>query len=219
MGIRIWSILFQLSAFVALTNAQTNDSTSSITIGWQVWMAKNMDVDHFANGDLIPFVRDRLYWKDASDRGIPAWCYYNNDPSNGEKYGKLYNWWAVHDPRGLAPKGWHIPSDLEWSLITSHLGGEAVAGSALKSTFGWDNNKEGANGNGTSSSRGFVGLPGGNRVNNGNFSLIGKVGGWWTTNQAGYAVACLHFLYNEDDQDHKDSNVKGCGFSVRCIKD
>ncbi len=218
MRFSVQSLVFILTLQATIINAQTHDSIPSVKIGWQVWMVKNLNVDHFANGDPIPQMRTAAEWKKASDEGSPAWCYYNNNLSNGEKCGKLYNWWAVHDTRGLAPKGWHVPTDLEWSLIINYLGGETIAGVALKNTFGWDNTKDGGNGNGYNNS-GFSGIPAGNRVNNGNFTLLGKIGGWWSSTQEGYTVAWTHFLYNEDPADHRSSSVKGCGFSVRCIKD
>ena len=86
----------------------------TVTVGTQVWLVKNLNVDRFANGDPIPEAKTSKEWKSASDNGRPAWCYYQNDPANGRTYGRLYNWHAVKDPRGLAPQGWHVPSDEEW---------------------------------------------------------------------------------------------------------
>jgi hypothetical protein len=87
----------------------------SVRIGDQLWMTRNLDVDRFRNGDLIPHVKSDEEWIKAGENGQPAWCYYDNDPKNGKKYGKLYNWFAVNDPRGLAPKSWHVPTDEEWT--------------------------------------------------------------------------------------------------------
>ena len=88
-----------------------------ISIGKQVWTTENLNVEKFQNGDLIPFVETDEQWHEAGENEQPAWCYYDNDPSNGKKYGKLYNWYAIIDPRGLAPEGWHIPSDKEWTIL------------------------------------------------------------------------------------------------------
>jgi uncharacterized protein (TIGR02145 family) len=108
-----------------------------VTIGEQVWMSENLNVDKFRNGDSIPQAKSEEEWKKAGESRQPAYCYYENDPANGAKYGKLYNWYAVMDPRGLAPKGWHVPSDAEWRLLTDYLGGVEVAGAKIKSTRGW----------------------------------------------------------------------------------
>lgn len=86
----------------------------TIKIRDQVWMAENLNVDKFQNGDQIYHAKTDQDWFDAGKYGKPAWCYYDNDPANGITLGKLYNWYAVNDPRGLAPEGWHIPMFFEW---------------------------------------------------------------------------------------------------------
>ncbi|MBM3401498.1 MAG: hypothetical protein FJY21_04145 [Bacteroidetes bacterium] len=132
--------------------------SQTVTIGNQVWMTKNLDLDKFRNGDPIQEAKTNEEWKKAGENKQPAWCYYNNDPANGTKYGKLYNWYAVTDPRGLAPKGWHIPTDMEWTILIDYLGGPDVAGGKMKSTGSeyWKSpNREASN------ESGFSGLPGG----------------------------------------------------------
>jgi len=119
-----------------------NDSKSElkydeVTIGKQVWMIENLNVDKFRNGDPIPHAKTKEEWEKAGEEGKPAWCYYDNDPANGKKYGKLYNWYAVNDSRGLAPDGYHIPSHAEWEKLTDFLGGNSVAGAKMKSKSGW----------------------------------------------------------------------------------
>jgi uncharacterized protein (TIGR02145 family) len=84
-------------------------------------MRENLDVVTYRNGDIIPQVTDPSLWSSLT---TGAWCYYNNDANNGGIYGKLYNWYAVNDPRGLAPEGWHVPTDEEWETLTNKLGGE-----------------------------------------------------------------------------------------------
>jgi len=111
----------------------------TVTIGTQVWMKENLNVSTFKNGDPIPEVKTDEEWERAGELKQPAWCYYDNDPKNGTKYGKLYNWYAVNDPRGLAPSGYHVPTDEEWTILTDYLGGEDVAGTKMKSTSGWEN--------------------------------------------------------------------------------
>lgn len=110
---------------------------NEVKIGNQIWMAQNLNVSRFRNGDSIPHAKSAEDWEKAGKEQKPAWCYYNNEPTNESRYGKLYNWYAVNDPRGLAPEGWHIPSDLEWKQLTDYIGGNVMAGKKLKSTKGW----------------------------------------------------------------------------------
>ena len=107
------------------SNAETESQIETVKIGTQIWMTRNLDIDHYRNGDLIPEVTDQDEWVNLTSG---AWCCYDNDPANSEIYGKLYNWFTVNDPRGLAPDGWHIPTDTEWKTLAGFLGGEAVAG-------------------------------------------------------------------------------------------
>jgi len=163
-------IFILLIGFGCISYAQT------VTIGTQVWMTKNLDVTTFRNGDPIPQAKTDAEWQRAGKNQQPAWSYYNNDPANGAKYGKLYNWYAVNDLRGLAPKGWHVPSDDEWTILHDYLGSDA--GAKMKSKTGWNEN-----GNGTNSS-GFSGLPGGGRNDGGAVNGIGHVGYWWSSSEA-----------------------------------
>lgn len=107
----------------------------TVTIGTQVWMKENLNVSTFRNGDPIPEAKTDEEWKRAGEEGKPAWCYYDNDPKNGTKYGKLYNWYAVNDARGLAPSGYHVPTDEEWRVLIDFLGNEVEK--EMKSTSGW----------------------------------------------------------------------------------
>jgi uncharacterized protein (TIGR02145 family) len=102
--------------------------SQDVKIGTQVWMSKNLDVSTFRNGEAIPEAKSKEEWAKAGVNRQPAWCYYDNDSKNGKVYGKLYNWYAVNDSRGLGPKGYHIPSDAEWTILTDMLGGEKIAG-------------------------------------------------------------------------------------------
>ena len=191
----------------------TKTAIDEIKIGKQIWCVKNLDVANFRNGDSIPEAKTDKDWVKAGKKKQPAWCYYDNDSKNGKKYGKLYNWYAVNDPRGLAPKGYHIPSDEEWTILTDYLGGELKAGKKMKSSFGWDEN-----GNGTNSS-GFAGLPGGYRYDDGTFDLIGYYGYWWSSTESSTYNALLRYLYyNDGNVDRFDYNKEN-GFSVRCLRD
>jgi uncharacterized protein (TIGR02145 family) len=109
-----------------------NINAQVITIGTQTWSTKNLEVSTYRNGDTIPQVESEADWAKLS---TGAWCYSEKD--NGTVYGKLYNWYAVKDARGLAPNGFHIPSDAEWTILTDNLGGAEIAGSTMKSILGW----------------------------------------------------------------------------------
>ena len=185
----------------------------TVTIGKQVWMTKNLDVSTFRNGDPIPEAKTDEAWKAAGENKQPAWCYYDNDPKNGTKYGKLYNWYAVNDPRGLAPAGYHIPTDAEWTVLTDYLGGEDVAFKKMKSPSGWVKK-----GNGTNSS-GFSGLPAGGRLYDGSFYYIGKGAYWWSSTEFVTYLAWYRFLGNNLSFVFRYSSYKGEGLSVRCLRD
>lgn len=108
-----------LSSYISYIKAILKPEFEEINIGSQIWMKKNLDVSTFRNGDIIPQITSNEEWKAALENKKPAWCYYNNI-GNGDKYGKIYNHWAVHDQRGLAPKGWHIPSKTEFQKLAKH---------------------------------------------------------------------------------------------------
>ena len=171
---------------------------------------KNLNVSKYRNGDAIPQVQDADAWSNLT---TGAWCYYDNKKSYGTKYGKLYNWYAVNDPRGLAPKGYHIPTNEEWTTLTNYLGGETIAGTKMKSKNGWKDD-----GNGTNTS-GFAGLPGGYRYSNGNFFNIGAIGNWWSSSESSTSTAWYRYLDNSSGSVDRNDNDKQDGFSVRCLRD
>lgn len=177
-----------------------------VTIGDQVWTSKNLDVTTYRNGDAIPQVQDANAWANLT---TGAWCYCQNETAKGTTYGKLYNWYAVNDPRGLAPKGYHIPSDAEWAILTTYLGTDAAA--KMESTSGWKNN-----GNGTNTS-GFAGLPGGCRGSNGDFSNVGANGFWWSSSEIDSNNAWSRSLSIGDGNVYRYYGFKRDGFSVRCL--
>jgi uncharacterized protein (TIGR02145 family) len=193
-----------------------------VTIGKQTWMQKNLNVSKYRDGTPIPQVTDPSQWANLT---TGAWCYYNNDPANGTIYGKLYNWYAVagiHDTdpstpnKILAPQGWHVPSDAEWTTLTTFLGGESVAGVKMKSTgtsLWLPPNTEATN------SSGFTGLPAGWRYGSGAFNYIGDIGFWWSSSESSTTVAWDRSLDGGDDNAYRDSSSKNYGFSVRCLRD
>ena len=110
----------------------------TVKIGNQVWMAENLNSGRFMNGDSILECKTYDEWRKAAENKQPAWCYYENDPENGKKYGRLYNWYTILDSRKIAPYGWHVPSDKEWKALTIFLRDEKNAGEKLKSKDSWN---------------------------------------------------------------------------------
>jgi uncharacterized protein (TIGR02145 family) len=183
----------------------------TVRIGTQAWAVANLNVSTFRNGDTIPEAKTNKEWVAAGESGKPAWCYYNNDIKIGTLYGKLYNWYAVNDPRGLAPDGWTLPSDADWARLINNLGGPGPAGSKLKSNARWN---EGSNGTNES---GFNGFPGGYRVENGIFKNIGSIGIWWSSEENNPPSAIDHYL-SISNSCNRSTSPKQRGESVRCIR-
>ena len=185
----------------------------TVKIGNQWWIAENLNVDHYRNGDPVTQVQDPEKWANLT---TGAWCYYDNDPANGNKYGKLYNWYAVNDSRNIAPKGWHVPSNAEWQTLLDYLGGSSVAGGKLKETgtSHWNSHNTDA-----TNESGFAALPGGYRSSGGGYYFIRS-----------HAYFCSSTEYDSDHAwyralDYNYSAVychyfnKRNGFSVRCVMD
>jgi uncharacterized protein (TIGR02145 family) len=214
-------IISALFVFLLFSDTLTAQTQMSVTIGKQEWMLKNLDVAMFRNGEPIPEAKTEKEWLAYAQAGEAAWCYYDNDPANGAKYGKLYNWYAVADPRKVCPTGWHVPSDAEWSVLINHLdpnadGGDSIpnkAGAKMKAKEGWFEE-----GNGTNSS-GFSGLPAGYRYFNDSFSRVGTNGYWWSSTEYDTSNAWYRNLFYANGDATCDYNYKWNGFSVRCLRD
>jgi uncharacterized protein (TIGR02145 family) len=201
-----------------VTDLRDGKTYKTVKIGTQTWTAENLDAITFINGDPIPEAKTKGEWQSFTDNKKAAWCYYDNDPGNGKKYGKLYNWFAVIDPRGLAPKGWHIPANEEWSVLTTFLGGENVAGTKMKSTTGWYMNSL------ATDESGFSGLPGGYRNDNGTFILMNISGFWWSSTEDTEETlnAWFRYLYYGSASVYRYSgrlSYKQLGLTVRCLRD
>jgi uncharacterized protein (TIGR02145 family) len=199
-----------------LTEKEAVVFSGSVSIGSQVWQTKNLNVDRFRNGDLIPEARTKEAWKEAGERGEPAWCYYENNASNGIIYGKLYNWHAVKDARRICALGWHIPSDREWTTLTDYLGGEDLEGYKMKATGTayWQTPN-----NGATNESGFSALPGGYRDSFDSFSKIRLTAFFWSATENDIAFAWNRYLDNSIGNVNKGSNFKSVGASVRCLRD
>ena len=205
----------------------------SVTICSQVWATKNLDVTTYSDGTVIPQVTDPTAWESLT---TGAWCYYNNDPANGAVYGKLYNWYAVAgiydgasfaNPalrKKLAPTGWHVPSDGEWSNLVNCLDPNADGGNTFPNTAGGKMKSTGTslwlspNTDATNSSR-FTGLPGGYRFNNGTFLNFGNSGYWWSSSETNTSGAWTRGLYYTSGYAFRYFLNKEFGFSVRCLRD
>lgn len=193
---------------------QSNTTFKEVKIGTQTWMSRNLNVDKFRNGDVIPQVKTAEEWTKAGENKEPAWCYYGNDSVKGIEYGKLYNWYAVNDPRGLAPAGWHLPTEDEWSSLYNYLRRiprkEVIP--KLKSATGWEFEGDGNN------ESGFSGLPAGKRSPWGTFSEAGKGGFWWSS-EVNKHSAIVRILHHSKTDLVKLVDMKESGFSVRCVRE
>ena len=208
----------KISAPTLATDISETGKYTSVYIRGQKWMTTNLAVTHYRNGDPIPQVQNAAKWA-ALTTG--AWCWYNNDSATGAPYGRLYNWYAVHDSRGLAPIGWHISSEAEWDTLSAHFGYDLKAGGKLKDTGTIEAGTglwKAPNGNATNKS-GLTGLPGGARSDyNGLFFDIGLYGYWWSSTGIG-KTASVRELYYLNGHFFRFSSNKRAGRSVRCIKD
>jgi uncharacterized protein (TIGR02145 family) len=209
-------IMFQVRAIDDVIDVVENHFVTTIIGNKELkfgaeWSVYNLNVSKYRNGDLIPHVSDPNEWANLK---TGAWCYYNNDPENGKIYGKLYNWYAVVDPRGLAPVGFSIPSvykirDLGMQLQYKNVGCKLKE----KGETHWLSPNTEAN-----NSSGFTALPGGSRDENGNFGNIGEIGFWWTNTIFGHFPSTLVIRYDSCDGSDNTRN-RNAGLSVRCIKD
>ncbi|NQU67474.1 MAG: fibrobacter succinogenes major paralogous domain-containing protein [Candidatus Marinimicrobia bacterium] len=203
----------------------------TVTIGAQIWLAENLKVTHYRNGDPIPTGYSDSEWSDLS---TGAFAIYHDDPANEDTYGNLYNWYAVDDSRGVCPEGWHVPTDAEWTVLTDYLApegieswGNSIAGGKLKST-GTIENGDGlwyAPNTGATNESGFTAIPGGQYNNDGynddNFINMSARGYHWSsTGTISYdADAWLRNLFSGNSDVSRYGDDKHFGFSVRCVGD
>ncbi len=175
-------------------------------------MVQDLRTTKYGNGNDIQQVTENSDWENAN---YGTWCWYNNDNSHEQPYGKLYNWYGVNDGRGLCPTAWHVPTDVEWLNLTEFLGSSSVAGGPMKEagTAHWYSPNTGA-----TNSSGFSGLPGGARLSDGSFSLLGSYGGWWSSTDGGIEAYYRHMLSSSDDVFFGLID-KRVGTSVRCLWD
>lgn len=187
----------------------------TVDINGQIWTGCNATTEFYNNGDPIPYVDDSTTWASLT---TGAWCYYDNNSSNGSTYGKLYNWYAINDTLhgGIAPSGWHVPTAADWTILIDSLGGESVAGGAMKEEgfCHWNN----PNTDATNTSL-FTGLPGGARYQFGNYGNIGDFGYWWSSTEDIMDNALSRGLSYTNGIADSYSSFKEVGLSVRFVKD
>ena len=200
-----------------LTDSRDGKLYKTVVIGNQTWMAENLNVATFRNGDPIPEAKTDEEWDRAGKFKQPAWCYYNNDPKNGAIYGKLYNWYAVNDPRELAPNGYKVASDNDFRILIDFLGGESVAGEKMKSSKEWWNECDVLN------NFGFSAIPAGIRYASGlyiestpSFENLGDVGYFWSSTEFSDVVSLIRYINCSSIMDIT-AEFKEIGMSVRCI--
>jgi uncharacterized protein (TIGR02145 family) len=205
-------IPFTTQEYGSVTDIDGN-SYNTITIGTQTWMAQNLGTTRYNNEKSIPLVTEALDWSALTSH---AFCWYKNDEATYKKsYGALYNGYTVNTGN-LCPAGWHVPTDAEWSVLASFVGGENSAGSKLKETgtSRWVRPNSGA-----TDMYGFSALPGGLRYSDGEFHDLGFGGYWWSSTQFSEARTFFRFLYYEDSTMFRFDNLKKNGFSIRCLRD
>jgi len=231
---RIWIYpLFIMCALFLTTSSckkssSTTPATNTITdvdgniyhyvvIGTQTWMGENLRTTKYNDGTAIPLVTQDSAWRQLI---TPGYCWYNNDASNKNTYGALYNWYAVNTGK-LAPTGWHIPTDAEWTILTIYLGGDTVAGGKMKSTGTieagtglWYSPNTGA-----TNKSGFSALPAGYRHGSGAFYESGYFTSWWSSSVDGDGDAWDRRLYNTDSDVVRIGDGQFIGVSVRCVRD
>ena len=214
----------------SLTDSRDGKVYKTIKIGTQTWMASNLNVEKFRNGDPILYAKTNQEWIESGKKKTPAWCYYDGNPENGVKCGKLYNIYALIDPRGLSPSGYRLPNDKDWDILVNAFGGIDVAGSKIRQS---------------PENGGFSGILSGQREEYGEFKSLNNLASWWSSDtiivipphmmneppvlfgrfrsvsktnpKVIYETRLSPFPFAQEE-DFK-GKLGGCGLSVRCIKD
>ena len=185
----------------------------AVEINGQVWMAENLNVSRYRNGDPIRHAATPAEWEDAARKKQGAWCYYRNRSGDGVVYGKLYNWYAVNDPRGLAPKGWKIPSDKDWGNLERSSGGKVFAAGKLKAA-----DFSGSYGKPVAGKPGFSALPGGYRRSDGRFLYKGINALYWTSTVFVRGYAWFRNMSERNAFLFRNDTCMENGLSVRCVR-
>lgn len=191
-----------------------------VAIGTQWWMAENLKVTQFANGDPIPHLTNATEWANTEEG---AYCYYGNRTNFADSYGNLYNWYTVEDERGLCPSGWHVATDADWITMEMFLGMSAEEAERMTAWRGTDEGSklkdESFEGNNSS---GFTALATGYRDPEGVFKAMGTDNDYWTStpyNNEGTIEGVLHGFLNSKTSTVRNFHVPGYGFCIRCVRD
>ncbi len=221
----VFAVLF-ISAFLSCKKEDGGPITGSVkdnegneyltvVIQDQEWISENLRVSKYNNGSSIPHVQNMEEWAKLESG---AWCYHSDD--DGKVYGKLYNWYAVNDKRGICPKGWHVPTDKEWNIMINEFKGIHLAGGKLKSTATvpddhprWIN----PNANATDEIE-FSAVPGGIRTPDGEFKFLGSFGAYWTNSETHGENAWKYGMSYNDSKIYRHRRDKNYGYSVRCVR-
>lgn len=206
----------QKSVKITSKKALVTLNPNEIKVGRKTWNTQNLNTDAFRNGDKIAEAKSSEEWIALNNNKKPAWCYYDFDSSNGEKFGKLYNWYAVKDPKGIAPEGWRVADTKDLMQLMKNNGGELEAGLKLKYTEGWE--KEGSGTNGTNDI-GFNAHPAGSINERGDFVKNRKEANFWSSTLYHPVYAQFFYLWGSNNQFVKSATVFDKGFSVRCVKE
>ncbi len=219
---------YRIVATSAAGSVQSNDMTfttlpvididgnyyNTVIIGTQTWLTENLKVTHYRNGDPIPNVSDNVTWSSLT---TPAYSWKDNDVANKGTYGALYNWHAAFDSRSVCPSGWHVPSDVEWTTLSTYLGGDNTSGGKLKETqlAHWSSPNSFA-----TNESGFTALPSGYRYGvNGTFGGVGLTAHYWTYTQNDVNTSFYRYLVYNFATTTRSTALKNNGFSIRCLKD
>jgi uncharacterized protein (TIGR02145 family) len=203
----------EINFTLEIINDVDGNTYNFIRIGTQFWMAENLKTTRYKNGTTIPLVTDNNAWGNLT---TPGYCWYNNEESVYKAtYGALYNWYTV-STGNLCHAGWHVPTDAEWTTLTTYLGGESVAGGKLKETgtAHWASPNTGA-----TNETGFTALPGGHRYVTGPYTSFWQQGYWWSSSEYFSTSAWHRAMYYGDGEAQRISNSERYGFSVRCLRD
>jgi uncharacterized protein (TIGR02145 family) len=186
----------------------------TVKIGTQWWMAENLKTTRYNDGTSVPLVEDYQSWVDLFNSSGPGFCWFNNAVSYKDTYGALYNWHAVNTGK-LAPAGWHVPTDAEWTILTTFLGGKDIAGGKMKEVglTHWSDPNTGA-----TNASGFTALGGGWRHSNATYQEFGIGTYFWTSSAANTGDAWNFYLRFENAGIIRADWFKEYGFSVRCVK-
>jgi uncharacterized protein (TIGR02145 family) len=223
----LWGLTITAAGIILITSCTKSETTpnsdntikdidgniyTSVVIGTQTWMVENLKTTKYSNGDPIQVVTDGTLWNNLT---TGAYCNYSNDINNASIYGRMYNWYAVSDVRKIAPAGWHVATDAEWTTLTAYLD-DNIAGNKLKESGNthWSSlNTDATN------ETGFTALPGGTRVSFG-FGSLGLYGVWWSSTETNLSSACVRDMgYGNKNVERVVDEGKENGCSVRCVKD